>query len=44
MKNTVVMGLIIGVFATIAIATTDAISAVYADQGGDPNNSQQSQG
>lgn len=37
------MGLMIGVFATIAMATTDAISAVHADKGGDPNNSEQSQ-
>ena len=43
MKKTILMGLIVGVLATVAMASTGAMSTVYADKGGDPNNSDQSQ-
>ena len=43
MKKTILMGLLIGILATIALATTGAFSAAYADQGGDPNNADPSQ-
>ena len=36
------MGLLIGIFAVIAMATTDAISAAYAGQGGASNSGERS--
>jgi hypothetical protein len=41
MEKTIFVGLVLGILATIAMATTGAISTTFADKGGDPNNSEQ---
>ena len=43
MKNSIFLGLTIGAFAVIAMMTSSVLPVVYADQGGDPNNSDQAQ-
>ena len=43
MNKTIFVGLFIGLLVTVAMVASNILPAVYADQGGDPNNKGPSQ-